>query len=87
MGRELQTSVFEPLAEKVIPQVKKFFDTLKNSGALQSFSNILGDVAGIFLELANKLLPPALKLLEGILKNFKWFSSRGWCGCNGFSYI
>lgn len=74
MGRELQTSVFEPLAEKVIPQVKKFFDTLKNSGALQSFSNILGDVAGIFLELANKLLPPALKLLEGILKNFKWLA-------------
>lgn len=74
MGRELQTSVFEPLAEKVIPQVKKFFDTLKNSGALQSFSNILGDVAGIFLQLANKLLPPALKLLEGILKNFKWLA-------------
>ncbi len=74
MGRELQTSVFEPLAEKVIPQVKKFFDTLKNSGALQSFSNILGDVAEIFLELANKLLPPALKLLEGILKNFKWLA-------------
>ena len=74
MGRELQTSVFEPLAEKVIPQVKKFFDTLKNSGALQSFSNILGDVAGIFLELANKILPPALKLLEGILKNFKWLA-------------
>lgn len=73
-GRELQTSVFEPLAEKVIPQVKKFFDTLKNSGALQSFSNILGDVAEIFLELANKLLPPALKLLEGILKNFKWLA-------------
>ena len=74
MGRELQTSVFEPLAKKVIPQVKKFFDTLKNSGSLQSFSNILGDVAEIFLELANKLLPPALKLLEGILKNFKWLA-------------
>lgn len=74
MGRELQTSVFEPLAEKVIPQVKKFFDTLKSNGSLQSFSNILGDVAGIFLELANKLLPPALKLLEGILKNFKWLA-------------
>ena len=74
MGREFQTSVFEPLAEKVIPQVKKFFDTLKNSGALQSFSNILGDVAEIFMELANKLLPPALKLLEGILKNFKWLA-------------
>lgn len=74
MGREFQTSVFEPLAEKVIPQVKKSFDTLKNSGALQSFSNILGDVAEIFMELANKLLPPALKLLEGILKNFKWLA-------------
>ena len=74
MGRELQTSVFEPLAEKVIPQVKKFFDTLKSNGSLQSFSNILGDVAGIFLQLANKLLPPALKLLEGILKNFKWLA-------------
>ena len=34
----------------------------------------MGDVAGIFLELANKLLPPALKLLEGILKNFKWLA-------------
>ena len=74
MGRELQTSVFEPLAEKVIPQVKKFFDTLKNNGSLESFSNILGDVAEIFLKLANKILPPALKLLEGILKNFKWLA-------------
>ena len=74
LKREFKTSLSEPLAEEVIPQVKKFFDTLKNSGSLQSFSNILGDVAGIFLELANKLLPPALKLLEGILKNFKWLA-------------
>ena len=71
LKREFKTSLSEPLAEEVIPQVKKFFDTLKSSGSLQSFSNILGDVAGIFLQLANKLLPPALKLLEGILKNFK----------------
>ena len=74
LKREFKTSLSKPLAEEVIPQVKKFFDTLKNSGSLQSFSNILGDVAGIFLELANKLLPPALKLLEGILKNFKWLA-------------
>lgn len=74
LKREFKTSLSEPLAEEVIPQVKKFFDTLKSSGSLQSFSNILGDVAGIFLQLANKLLPPALKLLEGILKNFKWLA-------------
>ena len=74
LKREFKTSLSKPLAEEVIPQVIKFFDTLKNSGSLQSFSNILGDVAGIFLELANKLLPPALKLLEGILKNFKWLA-------------
>jgi len=74
LKREFKTSLSEPLAEEVIPQVKKFFDTLKSNGSLQSFSNILGDVAGIFLELANKLLPPALKLLEGILKNFKWLA-------------
>ena len=74
LKREFKTSLSKPLAEEVIPQVKKFVDTLKNSGSLQSFSNILGDVAGIFLELANKLLPPALKLLEGILKNFKWLA-------------
>lgn len=74
LKREFKTSLSEPLAEEVIPQVKKFFDTLKSNGSLQSFSNILGNVAGIFLQLANKLLPPALKLLEGILKNFKWLA-------------
>ena len=74
LKREFKTSLSEPLAEEVIPQVKKFFDTLKSNGSLQSFSNVLGNVAGIFLELANKLLPPALKLLEGILKNFKWLA-------------
>ena len=74
LKREFKTSLSKPLAEEVIPQVKKFFDTLKSNGSLQSFSNVLGNVAGIFLELANKLLPPALKLLEGILKNFKWLA-------------
>ena len=74
LKREFKTSVSEPLAEEVIPQVKKFFDTLKNNGSLESFANILGDVAEIFLKLANKILPPALKLLEGILKNFKWLA-------------